>query len=210
MKFFFGIEPLRLKGTRCPGGYQGSGCLPCVSNFGENHYFGAIFELEEHPGHYVMAVIACDAPGLHLGHNLQFVALNGSRTCSIQMANIFIPHEAVLADPIGGYVKRIRSGFILLQTGMALGLLKSLIDVMREMRDTHDHINRFLPNQPENIEQGLESLRPTIYFLAATPFEDENAYFRKVIQARLWASELSLTAANSAMLHQGALWCNAG
>jgi alkylation response protein AidB-like acyl-CoA dehydrogenase len=120
------------------------------------------------------------------------------------MTDVSIPHEAVLADPIGGYVKRIRSGFILLQTGMALGLIKSLIDLMRQMRETHHHINCYLPDQPEDIERDFESLRSTISSLAATPFEEDPAYFRNVIEVRLSASELSLTAANAAMLHQGA------
>jgi hypothetical protein len=40
--------------------------------------------------------------------------------------------------------------------------------------------------------------------LAATPFEMDPGYWRAVIEARLAASELSLTAAHGAMLHCGA------
>lgn len=204
MKYFFGIEPLRLKGKRCPGGYSISGSLPWVSNLGIDHHFGAVFELEEHPGHTVMAVIACNSPGLLMGHNCQFLALNGTRTYSIQMTDVFIPIQSVLADPVGEYLKRIRSGFMLLQTGMALGLVKNLVELMRQMRETHGHINGYLPEQPEWIEENLTSLKATIASLSATPFESDNTYFRRVIEARLCASELSLTAANAAMLHQGA------
>lgn len=204
MKHFFGIEPLRLKGRAHPGGYRVNGTLPWVSNLGDNHYFGAVFELEDHPNHYVMAIIPCNARGLHLGHDCQFVALNGTRTCSVQMKDVFVPYESVLADPIGSYLKRIRSGFILLQTGMALGLIKSLVELMQLTRGSHGHINCYLPDQPEEIETELNRLRSTISVLAETPFENDTAYFRAVIQARLTASELSLTAANAAMLHQGA------
>lgn len=204
MKHFFGIEPLHLKAERCKGGYSVSGSLPWVSNLGNDHYFAAVFEVRNQPGNFVMAVVACDAPGLELGHDCQFVALNGTRTCSIRMKNVFVPHESVLADPIGSYLKRIRSGFILLQTGMALGLIKNLTELMRQMRKTHAHINCYLPDQPENIEAELLSLRSTVSSLAETPFEGDIEYFRAVIKARLTASELSLRAAHAAMLHEGA------
>jgi hypothetical protein len=40
--------------------------------------------------------------------------------------------------------------------------------------------------------------------LAAAPFETDAGYWRAVLQARLAGSELSLTAAQAAMLHCGA------
>jgi hypothetical protein len=46
MKTFFGIETIRLKGKRVAGGYVVRGALPFVSNLGEDHHFGAVFELE--------------------------------------------------------------------------------------------------------------------------------------------------------------------
>jgi alkylation response protein AidB-like acyl-CoA dehydrogenase len=50
MKTFFGIETIRLKGRRVEGGYAVRGALPFVSNLGDDHYFGAVFELEDKPG----------------------------------------------------------------------------------------------------------------------------------------------------------------
>ena len=49
MKAFFGIEQIRLKGRRINGGYLLRGALPFVSNLGEDHYFGAVFEVERPP-----------------------------------------------------------------------------------------------------------------------------------------------------------------
>ena len=61
MKTFFGIEQIRLKGRRVDGGYVVRGALPFVSNLGADHYFGAVFEVEDEPKHYVMAVVPCAA-----------------------------------------------------------------------------------------------------------------------------------------------------
>src|SRR5260370_5634104 len=56
MKTFFGIEQIRLKGKRGDGGYAVRGALPYVSNLGSDHYFGAVFEADDAPQHYVIAI----------------------------------------------------------------------------------------------------------------------------------------------------------
>src|SRR5262249_30092808 len=75
MKTFFGIEQIRLKATRVPGGYRVKGALPFVSNLGEDHYFGAVFEVDDTPKRFVMAVIPCAHDGVTLQDNTKFVAL---------------------------------------------------------------------------------------------------------------------------------------
>ena len=47
------------------------------------------------------------------------------------MRDVFVPAENVLADPAFEYINRIRSGFILLQAGMGLGLIRDCISIMR-------------------------------------------------------------------------------
>jgi hypothetical protein len=49
-----------------------------------------------------------------------FVALEGTRTFSVRFDDVFIPAQSILADPVVPYLAKIRSGFILMQTGMAL------------------------------------------------------------------------------------------
>src|ERR1700681_2551317 len=43
MKSFFGIEKLKLRGSKVEGGYVVRGVLPWVSNLGRDHYFGTIY-----------------------------------------------------------------------------------------------------------------------------------------------------------------------
>lgn len=108
MKAFYGIERMRLKAHRVEGGYQVKGLLPWVSNLGPDHYFGAIFELENDHGSHVMAVMDCSAPGMKITQNDNFVALDGTRTFAVQIRDVFVPDSMVLADPIDGYLQRIR------------------------------------------------------------------------------------------------------
>jgi alkylation response protein AidB-like acyl-CoA dehydrogenase len=203
MKTFFGIETMRLKGRKVAGGYVVRGLLPYVSNLGPDHRFGLVFE-EDAPRHFVMAVADCAAQGISLADNTKFVALDGTRTFAVQMRDVMIPDDFVLADPIEPYLRRIRAGFILLQSGMAFGLIRGAIDLMRQMERPLGHVNKYLDPQPEEVEGQLEAMTATVERLAATPFETDAGYWREVLEARLAAGEASVAAAHAAMLHCGA------
>lgn len=210
MKCFFGIEPMRLKGRRVAGGYEVSGGLPWVSNLGADHYFGAIFEREDDPVRRVMAIVHCGQDGVVLGEGTRFLALDGTRTMSVRLRRAFIPDAMIVADPIDDFIKRIRAGFILLQTGMAFGLIQGCVALMRGVEERLGHVNRYLDDRPEAFEAALADMRATARALAATPFESSRDYWRAVIEARAAASEWSLKAAQAAMLHVGAAGYVAG
>jgi alkylation response protein AidB-like acyl-CoA dehydrogenase len=204
MKSFFGIEGMRLKGRRVDGGYVVRGLLPFVSNLGADHYFGAVFAVEDGPKRTVMAVVPCASEGLTLADNTKFVALDGTRTFAVQMRDVMIPDAMVLADPCDVYVKRIRAGFVLLQAGMAFGLIRDCINLMQQVKGPLGHVNKYLDVQPERVTEQLLAMEGEVATLATTPFETDPGYWRAVIEARLAASELSITAAHGAMLHCGA------
>lgn len=204
MKNFFGIEPLRLKGKRVDGGFVVNGSLPWVSNLGDDHFFGGIFALEDNPEHRVMAAIDCSDAAVRLSDNTEFAALDGTRTFAVQVRDLFIPNELILADPIDEYLGKIRAGFVLLQAGMAFGIIQSSIDLMRKMDRPLGHVNKYLEEQPDEFEDSLASLKDKVNTLAKTPFDPSADYWREVITARLQAGEATVQAAHAAMLHCGA------
>lgn len=204
MKAFFGIEQIRLKGRRVNGGYLVRGALPFVSNLGDDHYFGAVFEVETEPEHYVMAIISCETEGVSLAGRNKFVALDGTRTFAVQLRDAMIADDWILADPSDTFIKRIRAGFVLLQSGMAFGLISGCIELMNRVKGQLGHVNRFLDVQPEQLSEQLRMMESEVDRLAAMPFEADQAYWRAVIQARLAAGEASVAAAHAAMMHCGA------
>lgn len=208
MKSLFGIEAMRLKGRRVEGGYVVKGLLPYVSNLGNDHYFGAIFEVDDAEGRdgkrNVMAIVPCASEGLSLAGNTRFVALDGTRTFAVQMRDVLILDSWIAADPIDDYVKRIRAGFVLLQAGMAFGLIRDCIRLMQQTKNLLGHVNKYLEVQPEPLAEQLVAMEAGVARLAATPFESDPTYWRAVIEARLAAGEASITAAHGAMLHCGA------
>ena len=203
MKATCGIEPMRLVGREVPGGFVVNGTLPWVSNLGPQHHFGTAFQVEGED-RQVMALVDCSLPGIRLGGAARFLALDGTRTFSVGFRDVFVPRALVLADPAAPFIARVKAGFILLQTGMALGVIRGCVDVMARADETQEHVNRFLPDRPPLFLEALEGLEAEIADLSRTPFETSRDYERRVLQARLSASEWSLRAAQAALLHAGA------
>ncbi|MGE5477962.1 MAG: acyl-CoA dehydrogenase family protein [Bacteroidales bacterium] len=202
MKSYAGIENVRLTGERVDGGYMVNGVLPWVSNLGDGHVFGAIFSV---PGrdHSVMALLRCGQPGITIAQRTHFCALEGTRTVAVMVKQAFIPDSQILADPAEPYLVKVTPGFILLQAGMAVGILRGAVNAMHEADVTHGHINAFLPERPEVFEQALAELEQGVATLAATPYENSPDYMRALLQARLAAAEWVLRGVNAAMLHAG-------
>jgi alkylation response protein AidB-like acyl-CoA dehydrogenase len=204
MKSFFGIEKLKLKGRKVEGGYVVRGALPWVSNLGPDHLFGTIFESEEKPGEPVMFLADCSDPGITLQPCKPFLAMDGTGTYGVQFRDLFVPDDLILADPAGPFVKKIRAGFILLQNGMGLGLIRDCIAIMNEVSAPLGHVNRYLTQQPADFAELLGDLEAKTMALARDPFNASDGYWRKVVELRLHIGEASVAAANAAMLHCGA------
>jgi len=202
MKCYFGIEKFRLKGERVGGGYVVKGLLPWVSNLGPDHLFGGIFEVEN--GGTVMALIDCANPAVTLKPCEPFLAMDGTGTYAVMVRDLFVPDALILADPAPPYVKKMRAGFILLQVGMAAGLVRDCIAMMEEVRPSLGHVNRYLDVQPEQIAETLADLEEETSLLAADPYETDPDYWRRVIALRLAGGEAVTLAAHNAMLHCGA------
>ncbi len=204
MKSFFDIERFRLKGTRLQGGYSVRGMLPWVSNIGPDHVFGTIFETDDPTPRRVMVMIPCDHPGVTLVPTSRHLALDGTGTYTVQIRDAFIGDDLVLADPAEPYVKKVRQGFILLQMGMAFGLIRGCIDIQRQMEPALGHVNKFLDDQPDELEAQLEAFEAETWDLAAAPHDESNGRWRRTLVARQKGADLTLRAATAAMLFSGA------
>jgi alkylation response protein AidB-like acyl-CoA dehydrogenase len=203
MKSFFGIEKLKLKGRKVEGGYIVKGALPWVSNLGADHFFGTIFEREGESG-IVMFLADCSDPAITLTPCKPFLAMDGTGTYSVQFRDVFVPDDLILAEPAGPFVKKIRAGFILLQAGMGLGLIKDCIQIMDEVDAPLGHVNRYLPQQPVQFRELHSEFEKETMALACEPFNTDDSYWRRVVALRLRLGDASIAAAHAAMLHCGA------
>ncbi|MCG9893604.1 MAG: acyl-CoA/acyl-ACP dehydrogenase [Thermosynechococcaceae cyanobacterium MS004] len=206
MKHFAGIEKIALVAERQPGGYVLNGLLPWVSNIGAGHHFGIAAQIQG-SDEYLMAIVSDELQGLTLRCNAHFIALEGSNTFSCMFRDVFVPDELILAAPSDAYVNRIRPGFILTQVGMGLGLVAGCLEIMVRSNQRYGHVNCFLDDCVEELSIELQQAQSKSYQLADLVDQQtsvDRVLFREVVQMRILASELSLRASQSAMLHCGA------
>jgi alkylation response protein AidB-like acyl-CoA dehydrogenase len=130
--------------------------------------------------------------------------MDGTGTYGVQFRDVFVPDDLVLAEPAGAFVKKIRAGFILLQAGMGLGLIRDCISIMDEVGAPLAHVNRFLPQQPAQFRDLLAEFEAETMTLARDPYNSGDAYWRRVLALRLDLGDASIAAAHAAMLHSGA------
>lgn len=204
MKAFAGIEDLRLTGERVDGGYIVNGTLPWVSNLGDKHVFGTQFKLKGDEGRTVMALIDCSSEGFSLRQSAHFTALEGTRTFACIFENVFVPDEMIIDEDGAGFLKRNRTGILLLQMGMGVGNIQSCIDISREVEPLLGHVNTYLDDRPDQLQAELDDAVEAVMALAEDPFESSDEYFQEILQVRLAGGELALRASQSAMLHTGA------
>jgi alkylation response protein AidB-like acyl-CoA dehydrogenase len=206
MKSCVGIEETRLKAQRVAGGYCVNGVLPWVSNIGPEHHFHMGASLPDAPG-LVIGLLHGSTPGLTLAQNAHFIGMEGTNTFACQFRDVFLPDTQVVCHPaeFDAFRDRTKSAFILLQMGMGLGLIDACAAMMKRSDRTHGHVNRFLDVQADALGAELDAARAATYALAERIDRDGSApHVKETLQLRLAGSELSLKAANAAMLHLGA------
>ncbi len=206
MKSCVGIEDARLKAVRVDGGYRINGVLPWVSNIGPEHYFHMGASLPDAPG-LVIGLIHGSTPGLTLARNAHFIGMEGTNTFACQFRDVFLADERVVchSHEFDAFRARTKSAFILLQMGMGLGLVDACVSMMRRADRQFGHVNRFLDVQADTLAAELDAARAATYALAERIERDGSApHVRDTLAVRLAGSELSLKAANAAMLSLGA------
>lgn len=201
------IEDFRLSAKRVDGGYVINGVLPWVSNLGPTHVFTTGCPVVSEGGKLVFILVDCTQAGFKLVDCAHFVALDGTRTLACQFKEVFIPDSMVLAHPSesADYVKRIKPGMIHTQMGMGLGLIEACCKMMHQSNKTLAHVNQYLDDQVGEIEEVLAGARQAAYEIADELSEGPaSERTLDILKLRLAGGELSLKAANAAMLHQGA------
>lgn len=197
MKYYAGLEKLRLSAKPTEGGYILNGVLPSISNLGENHWFGLIAGLDEDK--QIMCFIPCHADGLVLKEKVDYLGLNGSATYACSFKNVFVPHEWVLAENASEFVEKVRPAFISYQTPLGLGVTKSAITSIEKVCNKQNGCNGFLRKQSTELHDTVTKLQEKMQAL----YKDEKLNWKEIAAVRLESAYLTLDAVQANMLHNG-------
>lgn len=206
MKAMAGIEPMLLRAQKVAGGYRINGSLPWVSHIAPGQYCGAIAGVDKADGsrsHEIMFLLDLDER-VELKHCPEFSGMEGTSTWGIRLSDHFVGEEQLIADPAGPFIQRVRAAFILLQIGMATGLVQASLDSMHEVEPVLGHVNQFLHDRPEVLQAEFDELGGRVAGLLHTPYETSKDFLIDVLDARVQGADLALRATQSALLHQGA------
>ena len=201
MKYYAGMEELRLTARREGDGYRISGVLPFVSNLGSGHWFGIIAQVSDNQR--IVALVPTDVPGLSLTEITDFIGLNGRGTYKCCFHDVWIPQDYILSEDADQWVPLIRPQFVLLQIGIALGIIQASTDSIQRLKQKQGGVNGYMHPTFEELEQRLDEARKQAYLLAenTTP---STQYGREILDLRLAGAYLVLESTNAAMLHSGA------
>jgi alkylation response protein AidB-like acyl-CoA dehydrogenase len=206
MKALTGIEKMALKAKKVPGGYSVNGTLPWVSHIAPGQYCGAIAAVDRDDGrrsHEIMFLLDLDER-VHLRPCPKFSGMEGTSTWVVPLVDYFVSEEQMIADPARPFIQRIRGAFVLLQVGIAAGIIQGSIDSIREVESPLGHINQYLHDRPDTLQAEFDELLARTMVLAESPFDESKAFFLDVLDVRSQGAELCLKASLSALLHQGA------
>jgi alkylation response protein AidB-like acyl-CoA dehydrogenase len=208
IKSFAGIEKLLLQARPEGEGYRLRGSLPWVSHLLPDGYCGVIAAVVHEDGspagREVMVLLRASAPGVVLVTCPAFSGMEGTSTFGLRVDEAWIGPEAVIARDAAAFIAGIRPSFVLLQCGFGLGVIQGAIASIASVHGQGGHVNRFLEDQAEPLQGEFDALRQRILLLARTPRRTDPAYRIAVLEARAETSQLSLRAAQAALLHQGA------
>lgn len=206
MKTFANIESMILRATKVDGGYVVSGTLPWISHIAPNQYCGAIARVDGENKDVFFLLSFDDARRGQWKLNAcpTFSGMEGSSTWQIELNQYFVPTDTIIADPAKAFIERIRGAFVLMQLGIGAGIIQGAINDIIAVDAQLCHVNQYLEDQAGTLQDSLDKLVARTLDLAKTPFETHKDFFLDVLDTRIQGAQLSLTATQAALLHQGA------
>lgn len=202
LKHLCGIEKIRLTATPSSEGYRVSGILPWVSNLGEGHLFAAVFQCQD--GRYGMGVFDCSNPAIKMNPAPKMVGLDGTGTYSVKFDNYVLYKDAVLTVDFAHFLPKIRPGFILLQMGMGIGLLRSVTSLLDQEYDKVISNSQMPEFNPQIFKTELAEIEAEVASLSGSPFDSSDEFLKRVLRVRARASEVCMRAAEAITLVVGA------
>lgn len=207
MKAFAGIEKIVFQAKRVEGGFEVSGTLPWVSHIQYGQYCGAIASIvsedDSTETEELMFLLDLDER-VKLGQCPEFSGMEGTSTWRISLDRYFVSQDQIIACPAKPFIGRVKQAFVLLQAGMASGLVAGSIDSIKEVQSPLGYVNQFLEDSASQLQLELDELLSTVMRLAESPLTAPATQFINVLDVRAEGALLALRATQSALLHQGA------
>lgn len=199
LKYYAGIDVIRLKAERTEGGYNISGTLPSVSNLGEDHWFVILASLNQHQR--MMGIIPVNVKGLNIEKKASFIGLNGSATYSCDFNKVFVPNNWIITEEVDKFISKIRPTLALYQIPLGIGVSDASLQSILESCSKNMEANQYLKPQPEELRQELQFNRERTYEYGKT--SELTKVEKEILLVRLDIVHLTSKAVYADMLYSG-------
>ena len=125
MKFLSGIEQLQITGARHADGLLVDGGLAWVTNLRKAGFVAAAAVAPDDGTPPVIVAFDSSAAGVQRSDDLDLIALRGSNTASVKLAQVHIPAADIISDNAPAWLPQVRPSFLGMQCGLSIGLARA-------------------------------------------------------------------------------------
>ncbi|MED1205547.1 acyl-CoA/acyl-ACP dehydrogenase [Heyndrickxia acidicola] len=166
LKFYAGVEPIRLQAVRTEAGYRVTGSLPSVSNLDQGNWLTILASVNEN--RRIMGILPVQSQGLSLKEKTGFIGMNGTKTNSCSFDQVFLPDKWVITEESDVFIEKLRPTLVLYQIPLGIGVSSAALTSMYYARGKMPEL-QYLKVQPEELERDVDEIRKRIYCLADLP-----------------------------------------
>jgi hypothetical protein len=199
LKYYAGLEPIRLKAERTEGGYAITGSLPSVSNLGDDHWCVILASLNQNQR--IMCIVPVKLEGLVLESKTDYIGLNGSATYSCDFNNVFIPDKWILTEEADEYIQQVRPTLALYQIPLGIGVSNAAIESIVKSHSKDIEVNQHLKPQPTQLIDEIKCIRKKTYQHAQA--SNLTNTWKEILQTRLEIAKVTLKVVHADMLYSG-------
>ncbi|MGX5791328.1 acyl-CoA dehydrogenase [Staphylococcus equorum] len=200
MKSFNDLESFNLSHHYKDEQFIVNGKLPAISNIASEHYFGAISKSET-SDELVMFIVQTNQEGVNINEMSTFLGVNGSATFSIEMNDVHIPEAHIITHDAKTFASKIRPQFVALQIPIALGSVRSSLDLIHKFSNAQNGINKYLEYNVQDFETRYNNIKNQFYNLLDT--HDLHNQFGDLIDLKKEAGYLLLEVNQASMVNGG-------
>lgn len=158
MKFLSGIEQLQITAARDGDGLLADGALAWVTNLRKGGFVAAAAVAPNDGAPPVIVAFDSQLAGVQRNADLDLIALRGSNTASVKLAQVRITADDIISDNAPAWLPQVRPAFLGMQCGMSIGLARA--SLAQAALISQDSRNTLMPR--------IEVLQATLKSTAAT------------------------------------------
>lgn len=178
-----GIGEIPVRAHRTKDGLILSGKVPWASNI----YDGAVIVVPviREDGTALIVRTAVGAPGLSARHLTDLLALNATRSASLEFNDVLVPAADILTEDLPGFLAAVRGHFLLLQTAFCLGLSAAALN---SAAGHLSRVNEIFKPDADDAAGEYKRLRRQLILMSADP---EGQSKLSLLQQRLDSARLT-------------------